>query len=164
MNQAVERYSRDRINFNHARLSGAQAEFIGIFLRFEFALKECGYARKTDGDAVVDWGRFAKEQLGPDFYEKVRASSEADTMMKRPPLKQVVRDGKLHFDPSRAPAKNVDELLTHVRTVRNNLLHGGKSGDPDGRRNGKLIAGAKWVVEEVLRRVEKVRNAFEGNY
>jgi hypothetical protein len=45
------------------------------------------------------------------------------------------------------------------------LLHGGKSGDPEGdERNRTLIAEAQWIVEEALRELPDVRAYFEGRY
>ena len=53
-----------------------------------------------------------------------------------------------------------------VRRVWNNLVHGGKSGDPEPNRERKkkLIAESQWILEQALLRVENVRNSFEGYY
>ncbi len=64
---------------------------------------------------------------------------------------------------------NADELFVAVRRVRNNLLHGGKAGDPDydpdePDRNEKLIREAQWVIEQALLQMEEVKDHFEGNY
>jgi hypothetical protein len=53
--------------------------------------------------------------------------------------------------------------------VRNNLVHGGKSGDPeydpdDPCRNEKLIRQAQWIIEEALHQIEDVKIHFEGQY
>jgi hypothetical protein len=53
--------------------------------------------------------------------------------------------------------------------VRNNLLHGGKSGiadfdpaDPD--RHVNLVGEAQWFVEQALHEMPEVKARFEGSY
>jgi hypothetical protein len=51
--------------------------------------------------------------------------------------------------------------------VRNNLLHGGKSGGPENdpkdlNRNEKLIREAQWIIEQALHQMGEVRNHFEA--
>jgi hypothetical protein len=65
--------------------------------------------------------------------------------------------------------KNTQQLLEAICMVRNNLFHGGKSGDPDAdysdpRRNQNLIAESQWVLGLALERHDDVRFAFEGRY
>lgn len=156
----------DEINLDRAKLSESMVKFIATFLRFEFALKEAGFIPK-DGGASVEWGRVTKE-LGQTFYTSIRDSGNAETIMRRPPKKQVSRNHKLEWKPQDPPA-NVHELLEAIRRVRNNLLHGGKSGDPeddpdDQYRNEKLITEAQWIVEQVLHKMEEVRIHFVGLY
>ena len=67
------------------------------------------------------------------------------------------------------PVAIVHELFAAVRRVRNNLVHGGKSGDPeydpdDPCRNEKLIREAQWIIEEALHQMEDVKIHFEGQY
>ena len=152
-----------QIDFSRTKLPAGAARFIATFLRFEFALKEHGYIPK-DGNAEVEWHRVNKDLKQAGFFEAVRKSGRAETMLRHPPKKQVSRDGYLDFKPQ-SPLSNSDELLVAVRRVRNNLLHGGKSGDPEGDgRNRKLIAEAQWVVEQALRAMPEVRAYFEGRY
>ena len=154
------------INLGRAKLSEGAVKLVATFLRFEFALKECGFGQK-DGDAQVEWGRVTKE-LGRKFYRSIQESGRAETIMRRPPKKQVTRNHMLDWKPQGTP-KNADELFAAVRRVRNNLLHGGKAGDPDydtnePDRNEKLIREAQWVIEQALLQMEDVKDHFEGNY
>jgi hypothetical protein len=78
------------------------------------------------------------------------------------------RNKSLSFDSMERP-KNTQQLLEAVCMVRNNLFHGGKSGDPDAdysdpHRNEKLIAESQWVLGLALERHNDVRFAFEGRY
>lgn len=133
------------INFGHAKLSKGVIKLIATFLRFEFALKEHGFCPK-DGNALVEWGRVTKE-LGHAFYAKIEASDNAETIMRRPPKRQVSINHRLEWKPRDLPT-NIHELFEALRGVRNNLVHGGKSGDPehdpdDPHRNEKLIGEAQ---------------------
>lgn len=154
------------INFDRATLTDDAATLLATFLRFEFALKEYGFCPKN-GDACVEWDRVAKK-LGPNFYARIKNSGKANTIMQRPPLKQIARDHSLDWKECRPPA-NVCQLMLAVRRVRNNLVHGGKSGDPEDdrgnpHRNKNLIAEAQWVIEQALHELDDVKNLFEGRY
>lgn len=149
--------------------------FFKVFSRFEFALKESGHVRAVgDGnDAQASWDDFAAkldDTLGKGvFFDYVRTSGQAPTLLERPPKKQVCHGQSLSFVAPKKHATNSIELFNFVKRVRNNLFHGGKSGDPDAdtddpKRNEKLIAEARWVLEEAIRHHEFVRNAFEGRY
>jgi hypothetical protein len=152
------------IDFAKAKLSPELARFLGTFLRFEFALKERGFANGDRGWAEVDWDRFAKEVLGDEFYKQVRASGKTATILNKPPKKQIVRDGTLDFDREPPKPRDVVELLRAVRRVRNNVVHGGKSGHPDGERNMSLVREAQWIVEQALTVDQYLRYEFEGRY
>lgn len=153
------------VDFKRAELSPEMATFLGIFLRFEFALKERGFC-PVSGDALVEWGRVTKE-LGQAFFARVNKSPEAATVMQRPPKKQISINYCLDWKEQRPPT-NIRELFEAVRRVRNNLVHGGKSDpehDPnDPQRNEKLVREAKWIIEQALLQMTEVRSYFEGRY
>lgn len=154
------------IDFKHAKLPKEAVKFIATFLRFEFALKEEGLGAK-ESKASVEWGRVAAK-LGPEFYESVCKSGAAETIIRHPPKKQVCRDHRPDWE-RQDPPKDTQQLLEAVRRVRNNLLHGGKSGDPefdpsDLSRSQTLISEAQWVVEQALFQMAGVRSYFEGRY
>jgi hypothetical protein len=70
----------------------------------------------------------------------------------------------LDFHSNPRKLADIVELLVAVRAVRNNVVHGGKSGHPDGERNMTLVREAQWILEEALQVNERVRKAFEGYY
>jgi len=152
------------ISLARAKLSEEAAKFLGTFLRFEFALKESGFGPGS-GEARVEWGCVTKE-LGEEFCRRIQESGKAETIMRCPPKKQVLRHKELGWEPQEPP-RNVHELFEAIRRVRNNLVHGGKSGDPendpnDPNRSEKLIREAQWIIEQALHDMGEVRNHFEG--
>lgn len=155
------------VDFKQAETLPDGAErFFKTFSRFEFALKESGYLPEH-GKAFADWHAFAGE-LGSAFFAEVQVSTKAGTILRNPPKIQVAVNRSLEFKSAGRPT-NTQELLEAVCRVRNNLFHGGKSGEPDAdssdpRRNEKLIAEAQWVIELALQRSDTVRFAFEGRY
>src|SRR5689334_17856713 len=111
-------------------------EFLGVFARYEYALKAAGFAA---GDPVQPaWDTYAKS-IDPVFSKiSDKAFHQAvEYLLTKPPKKQVLRAGKLEWETT--PFDNVpraQKVLTMVRRVRNNLFHGGKffpteaGGDP----------------------------------
>lgn len=117
-------------------------QFFTLFSVMEYALKELGYARSSRWDGVeVDWDRFVDYLEGkftwqndPGLEQSVRY------LFDYPPRRQVLRDGHLGWKESyRSPEVGDNEwLLRLVKTVRNNLFHGGKRPfDPE--RDSKLL-------------------------
>ena len=129
-------------------------EFIRIFMRFEFALKE-KYGRQ-------DWHKLST-LLGDPFYHQMHEDGLAQTLLRSPPHSQHNENGSLVWKKS-IPPKNTHELFVSVSKVRNNLLHGGKSGHPDDNRNGSLIHESKIVLLAALARDDELRSYFEGRY
>ena len=140
-------------------------EFTKIFMRFEFALKAAGFvrARKYES-AEVDWNKL-QAALGREFYDRVVQNKEIGTLIRQPPSHQIV---VCHGDQCRLdwreaePVQNLDQLLGAVRRVRNNLFHGGKSGDIDHARNDDLIAQAIIVIELALNEEDDTKFFFDG--
>ena len=136
-----------------------------VMMRLEFALKDLGYCKLGRGQAAeVTWDKYANEKLGQPFLEKIRTSEYAVVLIETPPKKQVVgQSGNLSWVPVGA-VTSVQDLIGSLRRVRNNLFHGGKSGDPDGARNAALFTGALYVVDQILRDDDDLRTIFTGHY
>ena len=136
-----------------------------VMMRLEFALKEIGYCRPTrNQSAAVDWDRFTNERLGAAFFNAIAASGKAKILIDTPPKRQSVDNhGHLRWEQTGA-VSNIQELIGSLRRVRNNLFHGGKSGDPDRDRNDALVSNALSVVNEILKHDRELRMIFEGNY
>jgi hypothetical protein len=139
-------------------------ELFRILSRFEYALKETGFGKVgRNEDVDVDWDGFANSQLGVDFLQSVREKGISPTLLTKPPSRQVLRSGKLDWAVAGAP-QSVQDLFGAVRRVRNNLFHGGKSGDKDHGRNDALVAESIAVLLEALGTHQELRQMFEGRW
>lgn len=78
------------------------------------------------------------------------AEGIAPTLLGEPPKRQTLVGTSLDWEKCPAPS-NATELLAAVTRVRNNLVHGGKSGDPDSDRNDRLIAESIAVMLAIVR-------------
>lgn len=135
-----------------------------IIARFEYALKESDYGKSgNNGEVEVDWDKFANKALKADFLTKVRNERIAPTILANPASKQIIEGTSLAWKDAALPT-NVQDLMGAVRRIRNNLVHGGKSGDKDSDRNDALVSEAIEVLLEALRADGAVRNMFEGKW
>lgn len=153
---------------NYSKINEVADDGIILFkcmMRLEFAVKEAGYVRRGQNDAAeVDWDRYANERLGSDFWQQVRLVEVVKTLILTPPKRQIVDgSGNLGWMDT-AEVSSVQDLIGAVRRVRNNLFHGGKSGDPDAERNDKLYAASLCVIDLILRKDDIVRTIFTGEY
>jgi hypothetical protein len=102
-------------------------DFFFWFSRFESALKENGWlqSKQAGATALTDWRQFV------EAYEEDYALSEiGGRLIAENPQKQIMGNNGLTFtdlvfEHDDSQLKRVTLLL---RTVRNNLFHGGKSG------------------------------------
>lgn len=146
------------------RLPARGDELMRIIARFEYALKESEYGRAgKNGEVEVDWDRFANQSLKADFLKKIQDEKIAPTILSKPASKQILTATTLDWEDATPPV-SVQELMGAVRRVRNNLVHGGKSGDKDSDRNDALVSEAIEVLFEALRADSAVRNMFEGKW
>jgi hypothetical protein len=156
------------VDVNYAKIEEHPAgcdRLLKVMMRLEFALKGIGCCRAVKKQNVkVDWDRFANERLGSAFFDEVEAEGTASVLIQSPPKRQVV-DGQGYLNWEQAGAVwNTQELVGSLRRVRNNLFHGGKSGDPDRDRNDALIANALTVLDVILQKDADLRMMFEGNF
>ena len=133
-------------------------KFFWQFSVFECALKREGFLKnRKDGSALPDWDKFAKEISGGfdgalprDFQQAILVLTTAT------PRKQVVVNDRLAWqDNKRGDGETFEAfVLRMVRTVRNNLFHGGKY--PDGpveevARDRDLLRAGCRVLEECVK-------------
>ena len=129
-------------------------DFLGTFARFEYALKRAGYVTGDEKHASADWDRFAREVASakPGLLAPIVASGPY--LQSHPPMKQVLEHGKLIWKPRGASGGSaIEENLLSVRTVRNNVFHGGKF--PEGPvaeplRDERLIRDCLGVLYALL--------------
>jgi hypothetical protein len=152
----------ERLNLD-AKLA---CEFLGVFARYEFALKAVGLAI---GDPVQPaWDNYAKS-IDPVFAKVTDAELTAavDYLLTQPPKKQVLRDGKLAWEST--PLDNVpraQQALSMVRRVRNNLFHGGKflpaEAGSDPNRDQLLVQHSLVILRACLPLRADVEAAFSN--
>ncbi|MGY2491137.1 hypothetical protein [Cupriavidus sp. CP313] len=106
-------------------VKSAALEFFLRFSRFEFALKENGKVKRgRRGVAQPDWDGFVD-----DHESLYKLTDSARELLGSPPDVQIVKDGRawewapLTFDEGES---ELSKLVLAVKTVRNNLFHGGK--------------------------------------
>lgn len=136
-----------------------------VMMRLEFALKDLGFfASGRRAIAEVDWVRFANDQLDADFWQRIKVADEVQVLIHAPPKRQIVdKDGNLDWQ-DRGEVGSIQELIAALNGVRNNLFHGGKSGDPDGDRNADLIRAALYLVDQILKENDVLHTSFSGTY
>ncbi len=100
--------------------------FFFSFSRFEFALKETGYRnRDRYKTAVPDWKRFINDH--ENHYE---IDESARRLIDHPPRKQILNDNMLIWqDITFNRMSDLKKMSLIVKTIRNNLFHGGKHGE-----------------------------------
>ena len=143
--------------FQHLKMDRELAcELLGVFARFEFALKARGYALGDGSRVNPDWDRFAKA-ITPQFDRNAdrEFATAVQYLLTQPPKKQILNGRKLEWcdappDGNQCKAKQV---LLMVRRVRNNLFHGGKfsedtSSSPN--RDSSLVENSLVVLRTCL--------------
>ena len=127
-------------------------DFFWRFSVFECALKREDYLKRGSyGSAQADWNAFAQTILGRFGAPCGDSLQEAiNVLTVRPPRRQIVRDGRLAWEAVECRCSFEAYVLTLVKTIRNNLFHGGKY--PDGliaevERDRTLLQAALKVLE-----------------
>jgi len=129
-------------------------EFMATFARFEFALKKSGYARGDDSQVTPDWDVFANDvaKFGAAVLAPVLGASQY--LQQHPPKKQVLDNGAIRWvDRQGTSGSAIGDVLLSVRTVRNNVFHGGKFPDgliTDPLRDEQLIRDCLSVLNALL--------------
>jgi hypothetical protein len=143
-------------------------EFLAVFSRFEYALKRSGYLK--DGErAQPNWGKYSDDLKGQFASLTDQACQEAiRALLDVPPKTQVVTGGDLGWRETVPVEGEATEkyVLRLVRTIRNNLFHGGKFPHPVGpiadvARDRELLRRGIAVLNGCLEISGTVRGVFE---
>lgn len=137
--------------------------FLDTFTHMEYALKASGDFADGGVDGVsAAWDRFANHidaTLQSAKDNQLRAA--LDFLLAEPARKQNV--GGFHplaLDPDQT---RTQRTLLVIRTVRNNIVHGGKiapEGENEKGRNEKLVASALAVLNHAAGLHDKVKAKF----
>jgi len=129
-------------------------EFLAMFARFEFALKKAGYAVGDNSKVSPDWDSFANDVAKLDATALAPMLNASQYLQQHPPKKQVLDNGALRWVARQGTTGSaIGDVLLSVRTVRNNLFHGGKFPDAmvtDPLRDEQLIRDCLAVLKGLL--------------
>lgn len=129
-------------------------EFLATFARFEFALKKAGYVQGDDSKVSPDWDSFARGVARLDAAVLAPILNTCKYLQEHPPKKQVLQNGALHWVLRQGTSGSaIGDVLLNVRTVRNNVFHGGKFPDgviTDPLRDEQLIRECLAVLKGLL--------------
>jgi len=102
-------------------------DFLATFARFEFALKKAGYAQGDDSKVLPDWNSFGRDVAKLDAALLAPVLNSCQYLQQHPPRKQVLQNGALHWVARQGTSGSaIGDVLLSVRTLRNNVFHGGK--------------------------------------
>lgn len=155
--------------FRHLHMPSELAcEFLAIFARMEYALKATRFATGNGINVSASWDKFANEADRSFHADTSKNLKEAvDYLWNCPPRKQFRNgDGRVRFQNFEIDLKQrkLQQLILMVRTVRNNLFHGGKhlpDGESEPGRNERLVCSSLVLLRECTQLVEDVRMAYE---
>lgn len=148
-------------------------EYFLTFSKIEYALKISGFFQHTapknvnpikPPDAKPDWDNFANS-LRNSFD---RNSSEVLTdacnyFFDQPPNKQVIVNEGVAWESPVIPNNehSIQFLLRMIRSVRNNLFHGGKFNNEDEERTTLLLINSLIILRECLKLSPDVNNRYD---
>lgn len=155
--------------FRHLHMPWELAcEFWGVFSRMEYALKATpAYARNASGRVEAWWDRFANDiDAAFNAIPDNEFRTAVNYLNTKPPRKQAFRNGAVAFVDQKITAKQTkaQQTLLMIRTVRNNLLHGGKHyphGEQEAGRNHLLVSHSLVVLKYMAALNADVRQRYE---
>jgi hypothetical protein len=154
--------------FRHLHIPPELAcQFLAVFSRMEYALKSTRYAIGSEKKVDPAWDSFANE-IDDAFLqiEDPEVVAARNYLLTRPPRKQTLAGNRITFTDQIIDAnqKQTQQILLMVRTVRNNLFHGGKylpEGEQEAGRNHLLVRHGLTVLLACSKLDQEVRNSFE---
>ncbi|EOX1293088.1 hypothetical protein ACPDLL_003737 [Vibrio cholerae] len=155
--------------FRHLHMPEQLAiEFICTFSRLEYALKSTEFALGNKNKVEAWWDKFANT-----IHEQFISLNDPELLaatnfiLTSPPRKQVLENDSLKFVPQQIDPnqRSTQQLILMVRTVRNNLFHGGKycpNGEREEGRNEYLVKSSLIVLQACIPLHEGVSTSFES--
>lgn len=143
-------------------LSSLAFNFFYWFSRFEFALKENAYLKSHDIGAKAEAGWDDFVMMWGDQYA---ASDEALSLLKASPESQfIAANDQLTWKTVDLTAckSELAKVVRLLKTIRNNLFHGGKHGGAgwdDSKRTALLLSSGKTVLDQLA-----TLASFEADY
>ncbi len=142
-------------------------EFMVTFSRMEHALKSTGYAIGNEDKVEPAWDRFANE-IDQQFnqLEDKELIEAKNLLLNSPPRKQVLKEDQVKFKDQTVDQhqRTTQQIIRFVRTVRNNLFHGGKflpAGEEEAGRNEVLVGASLKVIRACIELNGRVKQSYE---
>ena len=142
-------------------------EFFIAFSRFECALlNTIEFATRHNNKTVPNWDKFIstiKDSFNQNRTNELNKAIEY--IITNPPKIHQLENDQLVWLPRNINHNTplITQLSLHIRTIRNNLFHGGKFNgvyEPDVSRNYRLIRSSLIILNEWLSLNESVKNKF----
>lgn len=167
LNLALEGTTLNHV-FRHLHVPTELAiEFIAVFSRMEHALKSTLYATGNIQRVEPNWDRFAND-IDAEFkaIDNPSLTEAVKFILSEPPRKQILGDDGVQFVDQTIDCnqRTTQQALLMVRTVRNNLFHGGKylpDGEIDEGRNKRLVEASLLILNACCKLHQEVRNSYE---
>lgn len=137
-------------------------DFFVVFSRFEFALKHAGYLKGNRDKAEPDWDKYCTSvQDKFDKTSPLEFQEACGYYTSYPPKKQVVIDGQVEWKENQQGSTESEFrwIIRSVKTVRNNLFHGGKFPYMP-LRDTRLLSYALVILHECMKYDRKVEREF----
>jgi len=138
------------------------SDFLILYSRFEYALKECGFLQNGNRvmASIEDYTVSISEYFKPE--PELKLGKAVNFIIESPPKIQVRNGDNLIWQDLAIGGNQIQVLPEYLRRVRNNLLHGGKfyGGIETGSRNWDLILNSMIIIEHWIDLNENVRVKF----
>jgi hypothetical protein len=144
-------------------------KFFLTFSKFEYALKESGFYRRSRYDnAEPYWNNFIESieaLFDKDFNDELKDA--CDFILINPPRKQVVKANFIMWETQSQPRNESETkfLIDMVKSIRNHLFHGAKFGEglhDDSEGVTKLLESALIILKYTLSLNEHLKNNYEN--
>lgn len=138
------------------------SDFLMLYSRFEYALKEEGFLQ-SGANAMASIKNYVvsiSEQFNPDTSENLKLA--VDFILNDPPRKLIQESGSMTWVVVPKEATIELQLAEYIRRIRNSLLHGAKFyGQIEiGSRNWELISRAIVIIEHWIDLNQNVKSSF----
>lgn len=156
---------KERINEINPGYLNLCSDFLVLFSRFEYALKEEGFLQTgTDAKASIQsYIQSIATIFNQNSSDDLRAA--VNFILNDPPRKQIRSNDNLEWIVEFKEGAVEIQLLEYTRRIRNSLLHGAKFyGQIEANsRNWRLISSAMVIIEHWINLNQNLKNRFQLN-
>lgn len=141
------------------------SDFLMLYSRFEYALKEEGFlhTRPYAMASIDSYVTAISELFDPDSSENLKLA--VGFILNDPPRKFMQENGVMIWEVVMKEGATVIQLAEYIRRIRNNLMHGSKFYGliEAGSRNWQLIESAMVIIEYWINLNRNVKDKFGLN-